>query len=231
MWRDGLTAFIRPYQPGDREALLNIGADTAFFGEPIEHYMEDRTIFMDSFYSYYTDYEPQHAWVACEQNRVVGFLTGAVNSHKHARIMQQRILPAVLGKFLRARYRPGMKTWRYTFGVFRAVLRKEFPPVSFDHYPAHLHINILPHCRGLGLGRQLLEAYLSQLEQLHVLGVHLKTTDRNTAACHLYERIGFRMISARPSRMYAGFINEPLELRCYGMDLPRSRKEKRAQMQ
>lgn len=36
---------IRPFQQTDRDALLKIAADTAFFGDPVEHFMEDRRIF------------------------------------------------------------------------------------------------------------------------------------------------------------------------------------------
>jgi hypothetical protein len=52
---------IRPYQPKDRESVFRIAADTAFFGAPIEAYMEDRNVFLDAFYAYYTDLEPEHA--------------------------------------------------------------------------------------------------------------------------------------------------------------------------
>jgi hypothetical protein len=33
---------IRPYESADRKALLQIAADTAFFGEPIEAVMDER---------------------------------------------------------------------------------------------------------------------------------------------------------------------------------------------
>lgn len=40
---------IRPYYPNDRDALFRIAGDTAFFGNPIEAYMEDRRLFLDAF--------------------------------------------------------------------------------------------------------------------------------------------------------------------------------------
>src|SRR5512135_2110107 len=95
-----MPATVRPFNPTNREALLQIGAETAFFGAPIERYMEDRRIFMDAFYAYYTDYEPQHAWVACDENQVVGFLTGCTDSKAHARVMRRKIVPSVLTKFV-----------------------------------------------------------------------------------------------------------------------------------
>lgn len=209
---------IRPFQPADREALLQIGADTAFFGAPIEKYMEDRRIFMDSFYAYYTDQEPEHAWVACDGEQVVGFLTGCTDTRWHDHIMRQRILPAVLWRALRGKYRVGPKTWRYARAAANAALRGEIPGPDLSRYPAHLHINLLPDWRGFGLGRRLIEAYLHQLREQHVPGVFLQTTSMNAIAVKLYEKVGFCLLGSRQTRMYEHLIDTPVENRCYGLE-------------
>ena len=71
---------VRPYQVSDRESVFRIGADTAYFGAPVEAYMEDRNVFLDGFYAYYTDLEPEHAWVAILFGDVVWFLIVCVYS-------------------------------------------------------------------------------------------------------------------------------------------------------
>ncbi len=210
---------VRPFELHDRQPLLQIGADTAFFGAPIEAYMEDRRIFMDAFYAYYTDYEPQHAWVACANNQVVGFLTGCVDSKAHHRVFLSKILPAVVWKFLTGQYHPGPKTWQYVRAAAGAARRGEIAGADEKRYPAHLHINLLPAWRGLGLGRGLMEAYLNQLSSLGVPAVHLQTTSLNAAACRLYEKAGFHLLDARPTRMYAHLVDGPVENRCYGLEL------------
>jgi len=80
---------IRPFRTEDRDGLFKIAADTAFFGEPIEIYMEDRRIFLDAFYAYYTDYEPEHTWVATANDEVVGFLTGCVDSARKDQVVNK----------------------------------------------------------------------------------------------------------------------------------------------
>ena len=210
---------VRPYQAGDREALFNIGAETAFFGAPIEAYMEDRRTFLDVFYAYYTDYEPQHAWVACVDDRVVGFLTGCTDTHRQEKVMQKKLVPGVLWNVLRRRYKLGPKVRRYTRAIVGAGLRGEFPPADVARFPAHLHINLLDGFRGLGLGRRLMQAYLAQLKELAIPGVHLHTTSLNEAACHLYEASGFRIWAARPSRMWRYLIDRPVENRCYAREI------------
>ena len=111
--------FVRPFQPADRHSLLTIGSDTAFFGAPIERYLNDRHTFEDCFYTYYTDYEPHHAWIAMlsnseNQEQVAGFLTGCTDSQRQKQVMRQKILPGAVLKWLRGGYRTGSKTWRYT---------------------------------------------------------------------------------------------------------------------
>jgi ribosomal protein S18 acetylase RimI-like enzyme len=214
----GPELMVRPYQPADRAALFQIGADTAFFGEPIEFYMEDRRIFLDSFYAYYTDYEPEHAWVACAGGQVVGFLTGCTDSHRSEAVLIRRLIPGVLWRLLTGYYHPGKKTWRYVRANIAAGLRGEAPPVDLERYPAHLHINLAAEWRGYGLGKRLMQAYLEQLKQLGVRGVHLGTTSMNEAACRLYERSGFHLLGAYPTRMWAGLIDHPVENRSYGME-------------
>ena len=215
---------MRPFQPTDRSSLLTIGSDTAFFGAPIERYLDDRHAFEDCFYAYYTDYEPQHSWIAVLKNseneeQAAGFLTGCIDSQRQQQVMRQKILPGVVVKWLRGGYHSGSKTWRYTWCILLAALRGEFPTVDEQRYPAHLHINLIPSARGRGLGTALMQAYLEQLRTLRIPGVHLNTTSMNHAAIRLYERCGFRLLDARPTHVWAEIVDEPVENRLYGLNL------------
>ena len=88
-----------------------------------------------------------------------------------------------------------------------------------DLYPAHLHINLSEASRGLGLGKALMAAYLDQLRQNHIRGVHLFTTSLNIAAIGLYKRFGFELLDARPTKMWVDFIEQPVENQAYGLRL------------
>jgi len=210
---------IRPYQAKDREAVFRIGADTAFFGAPIEAYMEDRNIFLDAFYAYYTDLEPEHAWVACADNQVVGFLTGCVDGRVHDRKFRRFSLPQLIGNLLRGKYRFGKRSLGYMAGLAGAVLRGEFTQADPESYPAHLHINVDSAWRGRGLGQRLMDSYLQQLRGLGVRGVYLGTTSLNEAACRMYEKTGFHLLEVKPDRFWAKWFGHPVENRCYGMKL------------
>jgi ribosomal protein S18 acetylase RimI-like enzyme len=210
---------IRPYLPTDRQAVFQIGGDTAFFGAPIEAYMEDRNAFLDAFYSYYTDLEPEHTWVAIANDRVVGFLTGCVDTRIHDKKTQTMILPRLARNFLRGKYHFGKRSLNYFRGLLGGLLHREFTHVDMDIYPAHLHINVEAAWRGYKLGQRLMEAYLGQLRGLGIPGVYLDTTSLNEAACRLYEKMGFHLLDARPDRFWAKWFGHPVDNRCYGLKL------------
>ncbi len=210
---------IRPYRSEDREGLFKIAADTAFFGEPIEIYLEDRKIFLDAFYAYYTDYEPEHSWVATANDEVVGFLTGCVDTAKKDQIVNKHINPRVLLRLLTGYYQVGPKSRRYLWRMWKSRRKHLFPSVNLEAYPAHLHINVSEKWRGYGIGIRLMKVYLDQLSYLKVPGVHLGTSSENLGACHLYEKLGFRLIEEKPSIMWEGIVDHSVYNRAYALKL------------
>ena len=210
---------IRSFRPPDRETVMRIAAESAFFGEPVEAFLEDRRLFCDFFYAFYTDLEPEHTWVACADKAVVGFLAGSIDSRSRPRRWLRFILPGLAGRFLCGDYRLGRCTFRYVARLVWGGIRERRPGPDLGVFPAHLHVNLASGWRNFGLGRQLMLAFLDQLRALGLPGVHLWTTDRNAAACHLYEKMGFRVLSAFPTGLWKGLVAGPVEERCYGLDL------------
>jgi len=74
---------IRPYLPADRDAVRQICCDTGFSGDPIDPLFSDRDVFADFFTRYYTDWEPESAWVAESNGHVVGYLIGCIHYRYH----------------------------------------------------------------------------------------------------------------------------------------------------
>jgi ribosomal protein S18 acetylase RimI-like enzyme len=210
---------IRPYQLADRQDVFRIAADTAFFGEPVENFLEDRKLFCDLFYRYYTDFAGSVGFVACAGEDIVGFIIGSLDTRRQQHRLLVSLLPGVCQGVLARRYTIGAMTWRYAFGLLMSALRQEFAHCDLSVYPAHLHVNVDTHWRGQGLGRRLLAAYLTQLKSLGIPGVHLHTTNLNEAAIILYERLGFSLLEARRTRLWEDQVSRVVENRCYGLRL------------
>jgi GNAT superfamily N-acetyltransferase len=209
---------IRPYATADRAAVWDLAADTAFFGDPVETFLDDRALFCAAFVAYYTEHEPDRLWVAEMDKTVVGYVTGCGDTRRQERIFRSRILPVVLWGVLRRRYRVGLKTLCFALRMAREGLEHGRPGISLDRYPGHLHINVRAGMRGGGIGRALLERSMAQFWDTGVAGVHLSTTDLNVAACHLYESMGFRLLHAWPTRLWHDLVDGPIERRIYGIE-------------
>jgi ribosomal protein S18 acetylase RimI-like enzyme len=194
-------------------------ADTAYFGEPVEAFLEDRNLFCEAFCASYTDLEPERVWVAASGGRVVGTLLGCADTGRHQRLWRREVLPTVVKRWLTGHYRIGPLTWRYAFNQAVASLKGEHAWALLEPYPAHLHINVDARWRGRGLGKQLIESYMEQLRELGVPGVHLFTTSLNRAATALYTKVGFQLLDARTTQAWLKWVNLPVENRLYGLSL------------
>jgi ribosomal protein S18 acetylase RimI-like enzyme len=198
-------ATIRPYQPADRAAVRRIAFDTALFGDPIRALVPDAELFADLWTAAYTDGLPLEALVAADADSVLGYLLGAPDDAATARAYLARVAPLLASRAAHGEYRALGPSLR---GLARLAL--DPAPRAPAGYPAHLHLNLVPAARGLGLGRALLGAYLERLAARGTRGVHLSTTDRNGAALRLYERSGFSVAARRETRAYRGVVDGPV---------------------
>ena len=211
-----MSAFVRPYRAADRIAVLQIAADTAFFGDPVEAFLEDRRLAQDFFVAYYLDYEPEHAWIAEADGAVVGYLTASTGGKQVARGKAATVLRAAL-RLVSFRYRIGPLTRRYAGRAVLAAMRGEYLQADMSLYPAELHINLSAAARGLGLGRGLLDACLDQMTTLRAPGIHLNTTSRNQAALRLYEKTGFEVLARHKTTVWEPWLpGESMENLLFG---------------
>lgn len=56
------------------------------------------------------------------------------------------------------------------------------------------NVGVVPHFRGMGLGRELLQRALQGFREAGCVKVNLEVTIHNTGAIRLYESIGFRYV-------------------------------------
>ena len=64
------------------------------------------------------------------------------------------------------------------------------------HFPAHLHVDLLPRLQGRGWGRRLVESVLDELARAGAPGAHLGVDPANPGAVTFYERLGFRRVAS-----------------------------------
>ncbi|MGE5123533.1 MAG: GNAT family N-acetyltransferase [Acidobacteriaceae bacterium] len=210
---------IRHYENSDETAVGDISADTAFFGEPVEAFLEDRKLYFDAFARYYLTFETAYAWVADNSGEVVGFLLGCADTAAQRERWREYIRRIVLRNAFSMKYKLGKRTFGFCWGMLKSILRHEKIAVNYDLYPAHLQIDIRQDHRGEGIGKQLITAYLDQLQQERIAGVHLETTSHNVVACYVYEQLGFQILDSRINRYWSQRFGYQVDDRIYGMVL------------
>ena len=199
---------VRRYEPADREAIRRICCETADRGEPVEHFFRDREIFADLLLRYYLEQEPQATWLAEFEGRVIGYLTGCLDSRRYQRVMTWRIVPSAVCKAIGRGVLRHPQTWALLQGGAAVWLQGGFAHhVPLQAYPAHLHVNVLEKFRGRTAGRQLIERFCEQVRAAGLGGVHAVARGDNPPACAFFERMGFSQVSRHPTTLFTGSLH------------------------
>ena len=181
---------VRPYAVGDRARVRWICHQTGYMGDPAGWMWRDQESFSALFCDWWIDHQPTSALVAELDGVVAGYLLGCEDSR------QVREGSAFVKQFVGRGccLRPGTAPMMWRMLADAAVLgaRKQLPVRVWDRrWPAHLHINLLPECRGRGAGARLMRTWLDSLKAQAVPGCHLQTTLENTRAVRFFESAGF----------------------------------------
>jgi GNAT superfamily N-acetyltransferase len=208
---------IRSFESADADAVCEISADTARFGEPVESILEDRRLFVDLFSWMYVSYFPETCWVAEPEGQVVGYVTGCLDTGAYERLFRHNLL-RVGWRVCLGRYRVGRRTLRTGVGFVREAICR-CPVPDLVRYPAHLHINVTAPYRGQGVGYRLISAYLAYCRKNSIPGVHLRTSDQNTVALHLYRKMDFETLYQFSSLYHSIANRRPVQAILMGITL------------
>ena len=71
-------------------------------------------------------------------------------------------------------------------------------------YPSHLHIDLMEHVRGQGVGSQMLAVLFDRLRAGGSPGVHLGVDTSNVGAQHFYRQLGFVELLRTDGELFMG---------------------------
>lgn len=175
---------IRPGSPEDSDAVAWVCRMTAAGGDPQPRDQPDPDLVALVYARPYLELEPGTARLLLEQDDVVGYVVGAVDSpafyRRWARAWTPRHMPRPVGSD------------RELGELLQDPLSAVPPDVA--GFPSHLHINLLPRARGSGTGRALLDDFLAGLSAAGSPGVHVRVGVDNAGAVRFYERAGFEHV-------------------------------------
>lgn len=194
---------IRAYDSVDRTSIRDVCCETGIMGNPIGPHWGYKPTWADAQTKYYTDEEPESALVVVnDDKKVVGFLLGCVDSPRQFDKQMEpdhyyTIQGFTRGLFMRPSTAPFI--WRALYDKVRDQKNGTIPDdLEFrnDHFPAHLHIDLLPEARGKRIGTKLVSLWLQHLERREIPGCYLQTVVENPGAVKFFESVGFQSVNA-----------------------------------
>lgn len=181
---------VRPYRPGDLEAVADVCVRTADNGGDSRHLYPDHPDLMPTLFAApYAYLEPGLAFVLDDgTGRAVGYILGTADTPRFAGAWRTVWLPRVADRYPLPEGPPRTPAQEMIALLYHPE-RMVRPEVAA--YPAHLHIDLLPDWQRRGFGRVLMHAFLDALRDKGVAAVHLSMLTANTAARAFYDRLGF----------------------------------------
>jgi ribosomal protein S18 acetylase RimI-like enzyme len=194
---DRTAARIRPYRPGDLDALYRICLLTGDDGQDATSRYHDPRLLGHIFAAPYGLFEPSLAFVAEDAAGAGGYVVGALDSQAFEERLDRDWWPQ-----LRSRYPeppPGLPRERWSPDQHLAYVihhRWRTPDELARRYPSHLHINLLPRLQARGYGSQMMTTLLMALRERGSWGVHLYVGLGNRHAAGFYRHLGFTELPA-----------------------------------
>lgn len=181
---------IRPAQLVDEPEILEICHRTGDM-------RVDRTLFGLRWCLDYLWHDTENCFSAVELDtgRVVGYILGTLDSSAQAARFKQTMIPKIR-TYWQDMPRRTIHDWRF-YAFVRWFDREVFTQL-YSHYPAHLHINLLPEHQRRGIGERLLGAYEDNLRDKQVPGYHLGVGADNQVGIGFYNKMELAQLDVFP---------------------------------
>src|SRR3954462_7525000 len=140
---------IRPYRPGDVDAVYDVCVRTARAGGDARGLYVSDDLMPDVFAGPYVELEPGLAFVLDDGGRAVGYVVGCADTPAFVTAYRERWLPRMAERYPPDAAAYGESAW--LVGALRDPERMLIPELA--GHPAHLHIDLLPPYQGGGHGR------------------------------------------------------------------------------
>jgi ribosomal protein S18 acetylase RimI-like enzyme len=200
---------IRKFQAADRARVRALCCETGFLGNPIDPVFEDRELFADYLTAYYTDWEPESAFILVVNGEIRGYLLGSrFPLRQQLYNLYNNVALFLRGMLRYPRYSAASK--KFVKWILTQAW-KEVP--QSPRRTAHFHINLLADARSVAGARAITDAYLKYLREhgeKRVFGQMVVFEDRR--GTKMFERYGFKVLNRAEITKYRDLHPHPVYL-------------------
>jgi len=190
--RSPIMEYIRPACEQDLPYFYEISLKTSLSGLDGTDYFNDPYCVGHYYAAPYLFFEPSLCFIALDEyNKPSGYIVGTSDTKNFTSWMNSHWLPPLKEQYERI---TDFKS-EAEASIIKLLCKGPGEGV-WEHvgYPAHLHINLLPHLQGKGLGKSLMITFSEAIHAKGVEGIHLGVDGRNTQAFGFYEKMGFSIL-------------------------------------
>lgn len=198
-----MVAEIRPARADDLEAVYRIALETGTNGEDATALHSDPRLVGHVYAAPYISLAPEGCFVVEDGQGVGGYIVGAVDTRAFDARLEAEWWPKLRGAY------PDPTG---PFDGWNADERMAYlihhpfsvPEQIVEGHPSHLHINLLPHLQGKGLGRRLMDRWLARMAEMGSPGAHLGVGAPNARGRAFYEAYGFTLLEETRHTLWYG---------------------------
>jgi ribosomal protein S18 acetylase RimI-like enzyme len=186
---------IRRAVPEDQTAAYYVCLKTGDHGRDGEpFYQEDPDALGRIYVGPYLAFEPELSWVLEDAQGVCGYALGTLDSRRFYQRYDRDWRPELCRQFPMPTGAP--ESWTRAQMVHSLYHHPEyFCPEPYQHYPSHMHIDLLERGRGRGFGTKMMQQIMEQLQNQGSPGTHLGVSPQNDSAIRFYLKLGFRELT------------------------------------
>ncbi len=194
---------IRPYISKDESSVYDICLKSGDNGKDASHLYSDPLALGNIYAGPYIHLEPESAFVLEDSINVCGYILSAKDTLNFYDEYVHQWLPPLQSKYSEPIGNPSR------FSQDEKVYYQYHHPDIFlikkiKHYPAHLHIDLLPRAQRKGNGKSLMNTLMNHLRNNNISGVHLGVGATNSGAIEFYKKMGFIEFEKHYGTIYMG---------------------------
>ncbi|MES1990232.1 MAG: GNAT family N-acetyltransferase [Pseudomonadota bacterium] len=183
---------IRHVTKDDLPALYDIALKTGDAGQDATHLHKDPKLIGHIYAAPYAIFEPESGFVVEDDEGVAGYIVGTCNTLAFDDLLENEWWPLLRKNYADPSDIPFNEWNADQLRAFLIHYPFKVPQRIVDTYPSHLHINLLPRLQGKGVGVQLIDRWLQQMDMAGSRGVHLGVAPTNERALYFYRNYGFK---------------------------------------
>ena len=184
---------IRAFRPDDLDDLYRVCLATAAEGAAA---YRDRKLVGHVYAAPYAGLSSGSVFVVEDAQGVGGYIVGAPDTRSFEARLEDEWWPGLRKVYRDPSDKPRAEWNPDQLMIYRIHHPARTPNEIVEPYPSHLHINLLRHLRGKGLGRKLMDQWLRAVREMGSCGAHLAVGAANLRAIRFYRACGFRELQA-----------------------------------